>query len=186
MTNSPEPEVTEGAETFLASKMTSLSRRVDHLTYSLWMISSIPAACHDESDPLSYACMVDAFLVHVRLLAEFLVRRTPNCDFGPNDLVQHWVAPESSAAQRVHQHWELASRHVVHFSHERVPDSLDDLNPIEPDTATLRTMANDVLTVMSEFVVTAEKQKIEHADRLRGEYDEALQRMRQAPRDTVG
>jgi hypothetical protein len=67
-----------------------------------------------------------------------------------------------------------------------VPDSLDDLDPIEPDTATLRTMANDVLAVMSEFVVTAEKQKIEHADRLRAEYDEALQRMRQAPGDTVG
>jgi hypothetical protein len=43
-----------------------------------------------------------------------------------------------------------------------------------------------VLAVMFEFVVTAEKQKIEHADRLRAEYDEALQRMRQAPRDTVG
>ena len=67
-----------------------------------------------------------------------------------------------------------------------MPDSLDDLNPIEPDIATLRTMANDVLAVMSEFVVTAEKQNIEHADRLRAEYDEALQRMRQAPGDTVG
>jgi len=177
MTDSPEPEVTERAAKFLANKMTPRSRRVDHLTYSLWMISSIPAARHDESDFLTYACMVDAFFVHVRLLAEFLVRRTPKVDFGPNDVVHSWVAPESSAAQRLSQHWALASRHVVHFSRERVPESLDDLKAIELDTATLRTMANDVLAVMSAFVVTAEKQKIEHADRLRSEYDEALQRL---------
>lgn len=177
MANSPERELTERAAKFLANKMTRASRRVDHLTFSFWMISSIPAARHDESDFLTYACMGDAFFVHVRLLAGFLIHQTQDRDFGPNDLVVGWVVPESSAVQRLQQHWELASRHVVHFSLARVPDSLNDLKPIEPDTATLRAMANDVFAVMSEFVVMAEKQKIEHADRLRAEYDEALQRL---------
>jgi hypothetical protein len=177
MTDSHEPEMTERGAKFLANKMTLSSRRVDHLTFSFWMISSIPAARHNESDFLTYACMGDAFFVHVRLLADFLIHQTQNRDFGPNDLVVGWVIPESSAVQRLQQDWELASRHVVHFSRERVPNNLDDLKPIEPDTATLRAMANDVLAVMSEFVVMAEKQKIEHADRLRAECDEALQRL---------
>lgn len=86
--------------------------------------------------PQSNGGMLDAFYVHIRLLAEFLLRTTKGGDFGPADFGTTWEAPEGAAATRLDEVWDVASKYVVHFGGRRVP----------------RRLAGDALELYSVFV----------------------------------
>lgn len=59
-------------------------RLAQHLAYSVDMIGEIAAGFDQAVDREEFGCarsMIDAFYVHIRLLAEFLVRGTKKLDF---------------------------------------------------------------------------------------------------------
>jgi hypothetical protein len=63
-------------------------RHAQQLAYSVEMVGDIASSYDGALDRHEYAfarCMLDAFYVHVRLLADFLVTRTDRKDFGPAD-----------------------------------------------------------------------------------------------------
>ena len=70
-----------------------------HVAYSVDMVSAIAANFDAGVDALSAVdaslgpCMLDAFYVHIRLLADLLVRPTGAKDFGPADFVVEWTPP---------------------------------------------------------------------------------------------
>jgi len=63
-------------------------RYAEHVAYSVHMLGDIAAGYDDAVDReqfLHARCMIDAFYVHLRLLADFLIRGTKGHDFGPED-----------------------------------------------------------------------------------------------------
>ena len=130
-------------------------RHAQQLAYSVEMVGDIASNYDGALDRHEYAfarCMLDAFYVHVRLLADFLVRRTDRKDFGPPDFGVEWVAPETDEAARLSQHWDVASKYVVHFGRPRVPETLEDLAAFQIGGKHFRGMAWDALEVFAEFL----------------------------------
>jgi hypothetical protein len=130
-------------------------RHAQQLAYSVEMVGDIASSYDGALDRHEYAfarCMLDAFYVHVRLLADFLVTRTDRKDFGPADFGVEWVAPDTAGSARLSQHWDVASKYVVHFGRPRVPETLEDLAAFQIGGKHFRDMARDALDVFSEFL----------------------------------
>lgn len=127
------------------------------VAYSVDMVAEIAIAYDrvvDEGEFLVARCMLDAFYVHLRLLAEFLVLSTKGKkDFGPADLgVTWWSAPEGPERERLKQLWGVASKYVVHFSRARVPKDPQELAAFEVGGKRFRPLAGDALVLFSLFV----------------------------------
>lgn len=129
-------------------------RHTLQVNYSVRMVSDIAAeydATVDAGDLLSAACMIEAFFVHIRLLAEFLTRDLRGRDIAPADFGVSWARPATEEAQRLGRHWDTASKFVVHLGRDRVPENLGDLAAFELGGAAFREMARDALTVYALF-----------------------------------
>lgn len=97
--------------------------------------------------------MLDSFYVHIRLLADFLVKPThAKMDFGPADFGVEWTIPTTEEADRLAQYWQNASTYVVHFGRPRVPNNVMDLAAFEVGGRLFRAMAADALVVYAEFL----------------------------------
>jgi hypothetical protein len=135
-------------------------RYAHQLSYSMRILGEIGSryqAAQDSDDLLPAMAMLDAFYVHLRLVAEFLTRPTNHKDFGPIHLgVDEWVTPETDAATRLADYWDRASKYVVHFGHSRVPESIAELETFEVSAAALRRMAADAFEVLEELVSSVE------------------------------
>lgn len=130
-------------------------RQAQHVNYSVVLVSSIASeydATVDADHLTAAASMVEAFWVHIRLLAEFLTRDAKGNDIGPGDFGIEWVIPTTDAAVRLGQYWEFASKHVVHFGRPRVPRDLTELDVFEVSSGRFTDMAVDALTVYATFV----------------------------------
>ena len=130
------------------------------LTYSMRMLGEIGGryqAAQDSDDLLPAMAMLDAFYVHLRLVAEFLTRRTSRRDFGPAKLgADNWITPNTDAARRLAEYWDRASKYVVHFGHPRVPENLEELQAFEVSAAALKGMAVDAFDVLEVLVARVE------------------------------
>ena len=131
-------------------------RRGYQLDYSIRMISDIGTGYDDAVDRGNSLCarsMLDAFFVHVRLLADFLVKTTQDRkDFGPADFGVDWTVSTTAEAARLSSHWDTASRYVVHYGRPRVPENLADLQAFEIGGRAFKYMAADALLVFAEFL----------------------------------
>ena len=135
-------------------------RAVSHLCYEVCSLGELPRwiSYYDRGNGpliLKQACL-EAFLVHARLLIEFLVgRRTRTggrtrkaSDIAPTDFVQTWepVVPENFDP------WlDLADKHLSHLSRAR-SSQLDgvDWNTIE--------IAGSILDLFDSFVDQADRE----------------------------
>lgn len=129
------------------------------VAYSARLLGDICAryqAAQDADDAVPALAMLDAFYVHIRLLAEFLTRKTKNFDFGPANFGVTWTCPQTAAARRLADCWDVASKYVVHFGHARVPGDVADLEPFDVSAKALRRMAADALAVLHDFVTMVE------------------------------
>jgi len=104
--------------------------KAQHVGYSVRMVADIAAHYNEALDVLDLRlarCMLDAFYVHIRLLAEFLLRTPKGGDFDPADFGVSWTAPAGEASERLDDAWDVASKYVVHFGGRRVPENPDGL-----------------------------------------------------------
>ena len=131
------------------------SRQAEHVAYSVHMLGDIAVLYDDAVDreEFLYArCMIDAFYVHVRLLADFLTMSTKGRDFGPEDFGVAWTKPDTPEAERLAEYWSRASSYIVHFGRPRVPERLEDLEPFQVDGQAFRAMTADALNVLTDFL----------------------------------
>ena len=137
-------------------------RRAYQLDYSIRMISDITTHYDEVVDSGLLLCartMLDVFFVHVRLLADFLVRPTKaGVDFGPADFDIEWTAPQTPEAAALRDNWRTASKYVVHFGLRRVPEDLEDLDAFEIGGQAFKAIAANGLTVFAEFIRRLETQ----------------------------
>lgn len=135
-------------------------RHAHQVAYSVRMVAEIAAGYDgalDQSRLLLARCMLDSFYVHIRLLAEFLVKPAPGTskptkDFGPSDFGISWTPPTGEGPDRLLAVWDVASKYVVHFGRPRVPESLDELRVFEIGGPYFRKLAIDALDCFTIFV----------------------------------
>lgn len=130
-------------------------RRAMQVSYSVEIVADIAAGYDemvDREEWLAARCMLDAFYVHIRLLADFLTRPTKSIGFGPTDFGGGWTAPAGAASDRLAAAWEVASKYVVHFGHPRVPDDVRTLTNFEVSGTAFRDLAMYALDLFAAFV----------------------------------
>jgi hypothetical protein len=135
-------------------------RRAYQVTYSMRLVADIAGnynATQDAGHDLCARAMIEAFYVHIRLIAEFLLKGPgPHGDIRPPDFGVTWTVPDSAEANRLLEAWETASGYVVHLGKRRVPEDLDDLQAFEVDGQFMTRMAIAALTLMKGFVESVE------------------------------
>lgn len=128
----------------------------EHLSYSIKMVAEIAGSYDDRVDQLDMTAarsMVDAFYVHIRLIAEFFLHATKKNDLGPATLGVDWRPPETEQARRLEGAWVTASQNVVHFGRARVVPSFEASGTsFRVGSANFRKLAEDSLTVYGAFV----------------------------------
>ncbi|MEU2014051.1 hypothetical protein [Nocardia sp. NPDC019302] len=118
------------------------------------MVSRLPDAIFaPDLEPLMHHAAIECFFVHVRGLIEFLGLKVPKqSEFSAADVHPTWVPPTDPARHaRLQADWLNASRHVMHFSKERVKSETGPAVDVPADEASLRRMADDVLFVWDEL-----------------------------------
>ncbi|MEV7975470.1 hypothetical protein [Streptomyces sp. NPDC086519] len=90
----------------------------------------------------------ESFVLNVRLIIDFLTRGNPRFDILAKDYAPEW-RPGEELKIRLDQWHELASRHAMHLSRERVPDDVQDVDPIGPED--YRQMAADCVEALVSF-----------------------------------
>lgn len=142
-------------------------RMANYFGVSLEMVGKLPSLARQNTTSEIWVACFESFLTHVRAIAEFLVRR-PSEDFTAADF-SSWPVPTSEAALRLRDvHWVIATKHVMHFSHERVPPDLPD--PIDPFEC-MDDAARDVFSVAEEFVSAVEREEGDLAVKFRLDLD---------------
>lgn len=127
--------------------------RLRQVGHSLNMIAELPRYVQDPR--VSYGLQVaavDSFFVHQRLLIEFLVRRQAQNDIHRDDYTTGFSLQtiDPGLAAKLDGEWELASRHVVHFSDYRVPQQ-GSLEVQYMSAADLVARAADIFTTADLF-----------------------------------
>lgn len=124
LTNPPGP-FGQSVEVDAALPASALqAQMISHAVHAMSMVRDLPRYAHDSQaevpDVVRAACL-EAFFMNVRLIAEFLVRTPKKLDFSAASIVGEWTTEESAAVDRLRdQWWIVASRHVAHFSRERI------------------------------------------------------------------
>jgi hypothetical protein len=133
-----------------------MQRKAMQVGHSLNMVAELPNYVDDVAFPVGLrVAAVDAFFVHLRLLAEFLVKKRDQHhpaihrdDFAPGF---HLASVDSNLYQRLDTAFELASRHVAHFSVDRVPD--EKASGVQAvDAASLRRLAGDAFGAVAAYI----------------------------------
>jgi hypothetical protein len=117
------------------------------------MIEKLPAACYANGVlPLMQQAGVEAFLVYVRTMVEFLGIHPDRRDRAATDILPRWSPGGDPAARaRLEGYWSTASAHVMHFGQLRTKQDDNTWVSVPVDESALEAIANDVLAVWDEF-----------------------------------
>lgn len=147
--------------------------QASHIAFSIDMVSSLPALREGlESERIFIAC-TEAWLLHYRLLAEFLTPGPQNLKHDVTGVTFGWTGPDESDRAYLEERKVLASKYLVHLSAERFPDTLAgfDYHPVTRDDML---MANTRLfRIFDSFLTHLEGQASSMYEFLRGELDAA-------------
>jgi hypothetical protein len=131
-------------------------RRSEQVAHSLNVVAELPDYVEGTEFPIGLrVAAVDAFFVHLRLLIEFLIkrpdRRHPAIHRDDYASSFNLAAVDSVLYGRMDDGFEFASRHVAHFSLERLRTE-DSAGVNYVSVASLRDRADDVFAAMAAFV----------------------------------
>lgn len=160
--------------------LTQSARRAQHVGHSLRMVGALPMACESATTATEQTACLESWLMHVRLLAEFLLVHPSHStkDFSAKDF--DWDGQTSIDTSEIEQLWLVASQHLVHFSRERTPENVYTFEQIAADwdTPALQTMASNVFDLAEEFVAHLERDDRPEASAFRHDLDQAVRALR--------
>lgn len=117
------------------------------------------AVTHIESiEPLISTVSIEIFLIHFRLLCEFLHIRPSGGtrDFSFQNLVvgsnSSWIGPSPEDISLLAPIWETASSLVVHFSLQRTPDTLEEIETFDRSEAQLRLLTERIFQIVDSLI----------------------------------
>jgi hypothetical protein len=142
-----------------------LRQRARQVGHSLNVIAELPRYVDDQSIPIGLrVAAIDSFYVHVRLIAEFFVnepdRRRPA--IWRKDYAAGFHL-DTALRERLVQAFDFASKHVVHYSADRVPDA-ESSGVGYTRAADLQPYVADAFEAMTLFVRTLRDRASLYAD----------------------
>lgn len=151
-------------------------RALDALSHVMLNLTDMPRWACDNSPlqdstltfPIYIAC-VESFFTNARLAAEFFWKM-PKQDITARSFVADWAAPPAIAA-RMERLWLMTSKHIVHLSQERIPETPADWRQEDLSLAGLMQINTDAFGALKLFTEAYERQGGTHADWLREIYD---------------
>jgi hypothetical protein len=151
-------------------------RALDALSHVMLNLSDLPRwACDTSSlqrSPLTfpvYIACVESFLTNARLAAEFFWKM-PRQDITARSFVPDW-APPTAIGARLERVWLMTSKHIVHLSHERIPETPADWRQEDLSFAALMRINRDAFRALKLFGDAYEREGGRHAVWLREMYD---------------
>jgi hypothetical protein len=138
-----------------------------------WACDSSPLQNSTLTFPVYLAC-VDSYFTNARLAAEFFWKM-PRRDISARSFVPDWEAPPG-IAKRMERVWLMASKHIVHFSQDRVPATPDDWQQEDLSYGALMRITRDAFKALVLFTDEYERQGGAHVEYLRDLYVSARPR----------
>jgi hypothetical protein len=171
----------ELSEDFWRRVLTQSVRQAAHVGHSLDMVGELPGAYDSSRTGIERVACLEAFLIHVRLLAEFLlVHPTKGMkDFSAGDF--GWNGPTDRDTSLIDRMWRVASQHLVHFSRERTPEHADTLEAVDTTAVGLKSTALQTLDLADDFVVFLECKGDMDAHVFRSHLEKALTTLEKQP-----
>jgi hypothetical protein len=156
-------------------------RALDALEHIMLNLADMPRWACDTSPlqhstltfPIYIAC-VESYWTNVRLAAEFFWKM-PKADVTARSFVPDWEAPPG-IAKRMERVWLMASKHIVHFSQDRVPATSADWRQEDLSFGALMRITRDAFKALALFTDAYERQGGAHAEWLRELYSGARPR----------
>jgi hypothetical protein len=143
-------------------------RQAQHVAYSIEMLGALRSKTTHHESTIANAC-VESFLVHARLLIDFLQVRSEadRRDFSAGDFGALRPPDDDDRVARLRTVWQLASQQVVHLSRGRTPD---DPYAVTADDAerTYEAIVQDLLDLLEIFVADVESRGRVEAPLFRG------------------
>ena len=172
MNGDPEgpPERHLPSDDFWDRALPPKKRQAAAVGHSLTMVAALPEErASADSVVAQFACL-EAWFVHMRLLAEFfgISGRGSNKDFSCESF--GWDRAEDEMLNDI---WAVASRHVVHFSVQRTPERVRELEPFDESLSNLRMLTWRMFGIAEAFVEHLESTDDEQAVDLRFHLEEA-------------
>ncbi len=132
------------------------ARQAMHVCHSLYMVGRLPMERESAPTQALADAALESWLVHVRLLTEFLLVKpaNPELDFSARDF--GWEGDDGLDGETLVGWWHVASSHLVHLGRERAPDDPFDLEPEDVSCAALVSVSQGLLDLAEAFVLHLE------------------------------
>lgn len=156
--------------TWWNEKLPAPKRQAAAVGHALVMCAALPPKIAHASDTVVSVALLEDWLVQMRLLAEFfgIAGRATRQDFS----CEAFGGTRANDAE-LNEVWVTATRHVVHFSHERTPLDISQIEAFDTSLANLNRLTARMLDVADSFVRTLEASGQAEAAPFRLHLDEA-------------
>lgn len=147
--------------------------QASHIAYSIDMVSSLPRLRDGVSDDRVFLACTEAWLLHYRLLAEFLSPSPHNLKRDVTSETFGWTGLDQTDRAYLEDRKDLASKYLVHLSAQRFPGTHEELeyHPVTRDDM-VRANAR-LIEMIDHFVMYLREQKSPVHDFLRHVVDAA-------------
>lgn len=132
-----------------------------------WACDASPLQHSTLTFPVYIAC-VDSYFTNARLAAEFFWKM-PRADITARSFVSDWEPPPG-IARRMERVWLMASKHIVHLSQDRVPETPAGWRQEDISFGALMRITRDAFKVLVLFTDAYERHGGAHAEYLRDLY----------------
>ena len=148
--------------------------RISSLTHAFYMVSNLPQFINSKIEPiLQYAALEDWF-VNMRLIVEFfrLSSIGNQKDFSIDTYSVAAICPDEDRRE-MNEIWLIASKHVVHFSHERTDLEKVQDNPFDHSNRNLKRLVEILVDVAQNFEKQLRLLWVDEADMIKLMHEQA-------------
>jgi hypothetical protein len=126
--------------------------RISSLSHAFYMVANLPRFINSKIEPILQFAALEDWFVNMRLIIEFfrLSSSGNQKDFSIDTYSAAAICPDD-ARREMNEIWLIASKHVVHFSHERTELEKVQDNPFDFSNENLKRLVDILVDVAQNF-----------------------------------
>jgi hypothetical protein len=156
--NSGDEPAQTPEQAFMERALTPQVRQSGSVGHALLMCAWLPDARESARDSIVQIACLEAWFVNVRLIVEFLGLggKGGDKDFSAKSFGFELPGAAHAEYGALNDLWLVASQQVVHFSKQRTPEKLADLDEMDVSVTSLRSHVEVLLGLFDLFVTHLE------------------------------